>query len=60
MFHSKFQEHETSGYEEDTYLKDFKTVFEYGGHLGHVTWTNGINLCSPTQRYRLHRKVGFD
>ena len=42
-------------------LEIFKvfTIYGRGGHLGHVTWTIYINICSPVPR-RLHVKFGFD
>ena len=35
------------------------TIYEHGGHLGHVTWTIYINFHSPSPR-RLHIKFGLD
>ena len=35
------------------------SIFEHGGHLGHVTWIIYINFVSPFLR-RLHIKFGFD
>ena len=43
---------------EKTILKSF-TIYEHGGHLGHVTWTIYINFCYPFPM-RLHMKFGFD
>ena len=39
-------------------LKVF-TIYECGGHLGHVTLTNYIKFYSPFPR-RLHIEFGFD
>ena len=36
MLHVKFQDHRTSGSEEEDFLKVF-TIYGHGGHLGHVT-----------------------
>ena len=35
------------------------TVYKNGGHLGHVTKTNFINLCLLYPK-KLHIKFGFD
>ena len=43
---------------ENKILKVF-TIYVYGGHLGHVTWTIYINFYSPFPR-RLHMKFGID
>ena len=58
MLHAKFQDHRPSGSGEEDFFKVF-TIFEHGGHLGHVTWTIYINFRSPFPR-RLHIKFGFD
>ena len=39
------------------FLKAF-AIYNYGGHLGHVTWTIYINLRFPFLRV-LHMKFGF-
>ena len=57
MLLAKFQDHRTSGSEED-----FLRFLPYMGilpYLGHVTWTIYINFPSPFPR-RLHIKFGFD
>ena len=36
MLHTKFQDHKTSGSEED--FKKFFSIYGHGGHVGHVTW----------------------
>ena len=46
MLHAKFQDHRTSGSEEEDFLKVF-TIYGHGGHIGHVTWTIYINFYSP-------------
>ena len=58
MLHAKFQDHRPSGSGEEDFFKVF-TIFEHGGHLGHVTWTICIKFRSPFPR-RLHIKFGFD
>ena len=58
MLHVKFQDHRTSGFGAEDFLKVF-TIYGRGGHLGHVTWTIYTNLGSPFPR-RLHIKFGFD
>ena len=58
MLHAKFQYHRTSGSGERRFFKVF-TIYGHGGHLGHVTWTIYINLCSPFPR-RLHIKFRVD
>ena len=57
MLYAKFQDHRTSCSEE-VFLKVF-TIYGYGGHLGHVTWTIYTSFCFPFPR-RLHIKFGFD
>ena len=39
-------------------VKDF-AIYSHGGHLGHVTLTININLCSSNPKI-LHIKFGFD
>ena len=57
MLHAKFQDHRTSGSEVENNLK-FYSIYGRGGHLGHVTWTIYINICSSFQR-RLHMKKNW-
>ena len=57
MLHAKFQDHRISG-SEKRFLNVF-TIYRHGGHLGYVTWTIYINVCSSLPR-RLHMKFGFD
>ena len=58
MLQVKFQDHTTSGTGEEDFVKVF-TLYEHGGHLGHVTWTIYINFRSPFPR-KLNIKFGFD
>ena len=58
MLHAEFQDHRTSGSGEEYFFKVI-TIYGYGGHLDHVTWTIYINFRSPFPR-RLHIKFGFD
>ena len=58
MLLAKFQHHRTLVLEKKL-LKRFFTTYGPGGHLGHVTWTIYINICSHFPR-RLHIKFGFD
>ena len=57
MLHAKFQNHKSSGSEED-FLKLF-AIYSHGGHLGHVTLTIYINFHFLFLRM-LHIKFGFD
>ena len=57
MLHTKFRENRPAGSGED-FLRVF-TIYERGGHLGHVTQVPQTNFCSPYPR-RLHMKFGFD
>ena len=59
MLHAKFQDHRTFCSEEGDFKKKKNTIYGYGGHLGHVTWTIYINLCSSFPM-RLNLKFGFD
>ena len=43
MLHTKFAGNWSSGSGEDDFFKIF-TIYRHGGHLGHMTWTNHINL----------------
>ena len=43
MLHAKFQDHRTSGSGEVILM--VVTIYEHGGHLGHVTWTIYKNVC---------------
>ena len=58
MLHAKFQRNWPSGSREENIFKVL-SIFEHGGHLGHVTWIIYINFRSPFPR-RLHIKFGFD
>ena len=58
MLHAKFQGNWPSGSGEEDFFKVL-SIFEHGGHLGHVTWIVYINFLSPFPR-RLHIKFGFD
>ena len=58
MLHAKFQYHRPSASGEEDFLKVF-TIYSYGGHLGHLTWTIYINFRSPFL-WMLHMKFGFD
>ena len=56
---AKFQDHRTSGSEEEDFLRFF-TIYGHGGlYLGHVTWTIYKNIRSRFPR-RIHMKFGFD
>ena len=50
MLHTKFQG--------NRFLKVF-TIYGYGGHLGHVTWTIYTNFHSPFLR-RLYMNFDLD
>ena len=58
MIHAKFQDHMTSGSGEEDFFKVF-TIYGYGGHLGHATWSIYMDFRSPFPR-RLHIKFGLD
>ena len=58
MLHTKFRGNRPDGSGEEDFFKVF-TIYERGGHLGHVTWTIYTNFRSPYPR-RLHIKFGFD
>ena len=58
MLHTKFHENRPAGYGEEDFLRVF-TMYERGGHLGHVTHIPRTNFRSPYPR-RLHIKFGFD
>ena len=58
MLHAKFQDHRSSGSGEG-FLSFFFTIYEHGGHLGHVTWTIYI-IFRPHFPRRLHINFGFD
>ena len=61
MLHAKFQNHRSSGFtgfREEDFFKVF-VIYSHGGHLGHVTLTIYINLCSSISRIQ-HIKFGFD
>ena len=58
MLHTKFQDHTTTGFGGEDFLKIF-TIYERGGHLGHMIWTIYTNFCSPFLR-RLRIKCCFD
>ena len=57
MLHTKFCENWPAGSGED-FLRVF-TIYERGGHLGHVTQVPRTNFHSPYPR-RLHIKFGID
>ena len=57
MLHTKFRENRPAGSGED--FEGFFTIYERGGHLGHVTQMPLTNFRSPYPR-RLHIKFGFD
>ena len=56
--HAKFQVLWMSGSREEYFLC-FYTIYEHGGHLGHVTMAIYTNFRSPFQ-WKLHMKFGFD
>ena len=58
MFHTKFQDHGTSGSEEEEFLK-VSAIYGLGGHLGHVPKTILIILLFPFPK-RFDIKFGFD
>ena len=58
MLHAKFQNHRSSGSEEEDFLNVF-AIYSHSGHLGHVTWTIYTKFHSPFLRM-LHMKFGFD
>ena len=58
MLHTKFRENRPAGSGEEDFFKVL-SIFEHGGHLGHVTRIFYINFRSPSPR-RLHIKFGFD
>ena len=55
MLLAKFQDHQSSGSKEEGKVL---TIYGYGGHHGHVTWTIYTNFCFFFQR-RLHMKFGL-
>ena len=46
MVYTKFQGNWFGGSGEEDFFKVF-TIYEHGGHLGHVTWTKYVNFLSP-------------
>ena len=58
MLHAKFQDHRTSGSEEEDFLR-FLPYMGVGGHLGHVT-----SIMSPDFHFLVHEsshtKFGSD
>ena len=58
MLHTMFRENRPEGSGEEDFLRNF-TIYERGGHLGHVTKMPRTNFCSLYPR-RLHIKFGFD
>ena len=58
MLHTKFRENRPAGSGVEDFLRVF-TIYERGGHLGHVTQMPRTNFRSPCPR-RLHIKFGFD
>ena len=57
MLRAKFQDYRTPGSGEEDFVKFF-TIYEQGGHLGHVTWTIYINFRSPFPR-RLYKNLAL-
>ena len=57
MLHTKSQSHWPFGSREEDILRVL-TIYEHGGHLGHVTSTIGINFGQPFIR-SLHMKFEF-
>ena len=58
MLHTKFKGHQPFGSREEDFFK-VSTIYGHGCHLGHVTLTIWINVCSPIP-WRLHMKFDFD
>ena len=58
MLHAKFQNHRSSGSDEEDFCKVF-AIYSHGGHLGHVTMTVYPNFHSVFLRMH-HIKFGFD
>ena len=58
LLNAKFHDHTTISSVGEESLKVF-TIYEHGGHLGHVTCTIYINFLSYFPR-RLHIKFCFD
>ena len=58
MLHAKYQNHRSSGFGEEDFLKVF-AIYSHGGHLGQMTLTIYINFHSLFLRM-LHIKFGFD
>ena len=60
MQHAKFQDHRTSSFKEEDFLRflPYMGILVIYGHLGHVTWTIYTNFRSPFPR-RLHIKFGL-
>ena len=58
MLHTKPQDHWPFGSGEEDFLRVF-TIYERGGHLGHVTQAPQTNFRSPIS-LKLHMKFGFD
>ena len=56
MAHATFQDHGTTGFEQE-YFQGF-VKYGHGGHLNHVTNTFYVNLC-PLLPRRLSIKFGF-
>ena len=57
MIHTKFRGNRPAGSGEEDFLVVF-TIYERGGHLGHVTRFSLTNFRSPYP-WRLHIKFGF-
>ena len=57
MLHTKFRGNRHAGSGEENFLVVF-TIYERGGHLGHVTKISRTNFRSPYPRM-LHIKFGF-
>ena len=58
VLHTKFKGNWPSGSGDESFFKVL-SIFEHGGHLGHVTWTIYIKFRSLFPRI-LHIKFGFD
>ena len=58
MLHTKSRENRIAGSGEEDFSVVF-TIYERGGHLGHVTQISRSNFCSPYP-WMLHIKFHFD
>ena len=57
MLHAKVQNHRLSGSGEDNLY--FFSIYNHGGHFGHMALTIYVNFLSPFLRM-LHMTFGFD